>query len=438
MAELEQVFAAFADGKPDMDGKTFVKLCKDCKLLDKKLTATDVDLIFAKVAPKGQRRISLMHFDAALQHLATKKATPLEEVRSLISRSQGPALSGTQADAVRFHDDKSTYTGTHVNGGPERVSKGTGTATQLASSGMGAGQGGGSGATRPPSRSGVRRASEPSRGAVPAVKIPAGVFESVCRQLRTSELFGPSAARALEAAAEGATWTPPGTKATELRTKVADARGDLETALARSEAEVEELRKVVAQKDEAIAQLRRDVGKISAAPSAEDEAATARRPSKGPAAQGPPTQGPAAAAAPAASLQHAFSAFADGKPDMDQKSFVKLCKDVKLVDKGFTTTDADLIFAKVVTKGQRRIDFGQFSAALDQVAAKKGISAEATRDAVCRAGGPTLNGTVADHVKFHDDKSTYTGTHVNGGPESVGKGAGTATQLASSRMATGQ
>lgn len=32
-----------------MDGKTFAKLAKDCHLLDKKLTSTDVDLSFAKV-----------------------------------------------------------------------------------------------------------------------------------------------------------------------------------------------------------------------------------------------------------------------------------------------------------------------------------------------------------------------------------------------------
>lgn len=32
-----------------MDGKTFAKVSKDCHLLDKKLTTTDVDLIFAKV-----------------------------------------------------------------------------------------------------------------------------------------------------------------------------------------------------------------------------------------------------------------------------------------------------------------------------------------------------------------------------------------------------
>jgi hypothetical protein len=136
-------------------------------------------------------------------------------------------------------------------------------------------------------------------------------------------------------------------------------------------------------------------------------------------------------------LQHAFSAFADGKPDMDGKTFAKLCKDCKLLDKKFTATDVDLIFAKVAPKGQRRITFEQFGAALEHVATKKGTGVDAVHDAVCMAGGPTLNGTVADHVKFHDDKSTYTGTHVNGGPESVKKGGGTATQLASTGMSAG-
>jgi len=40
-----------------MDGKTFAKLAKDCKILDKKLTATDIDLVFAKVKAKELRKI---------------------------------------------------------------------------------------------------------------------------------------------------------------------------------------------------------------------------------------------------------------------------------------------------------------------------------------------------------------------------------------------
>lgn len=33
----------------DMEGKNFLKLCRDCRLLGKALTPTDVDLIFTKV-----------------------------------------------------------------------------------------------------------------------------------------------------------------------------------------------------------------------------------------------------------------------------------------------------------------------------------------------------------------------------------------------------
>ena len=41
-----------------MDGKVFAKVAKDCKILDKKLTNTDVDLIFAKIKDKSARKIT--------------------------------------------------------------------------------------------------------------------------------------------------------------------------------------------------------------------------------------------------------------------------------------------------------------------------------------------------------------------------------------------
>jgi hypothetical protein len=40
---------AHAQRSVDMDGKSFIKLCKDTKLVGKGLTSTDIDLIFAKV-----------------------------------------------------------------------------------------------------------------------------------------------------------------------------------------------------------------------------------------------------------------------------------------------------------------------------------------------------------------------------------------------------
>lgn len=41
-----------------MEGKTFAKFAKDSKLIDKKLTPTDVDLIFAKAKSKTERRLT--------------------------------------------------------------------------------------------------------------------------------------------------------------------------------------------------------------------------------------------------------------------------------------------------------------------------------------------------------------------------------------------
>lgn len=57
--------------------------------------------------------------------------------------------------------------------------------------------------------------------------------------------------------------------------------------------------------------------------------------------------------------------------EMEGKNFIKLCKDCKLMSKALTTTDIDLIFTKVKTKGARKIPFDQFVNAVDAIAAKK-------------------------------------------------------------------
>jgi hypothetical protein len=45
-----------------MDGRTFAKFAKDCKIIDKKLAATDIDLIFAKSKKKTERKITYAEF----------------------------------------------------------------------------------------------------------------------------------------------------------------------------------------------------------------------------------------------------------------------------------------------------------------------------------------------------------------------------------------
>lgn len=63
-----------------MDGKSFSKMCKDTKLIDKKLDATNVDLIFAKSKVKTERRIDFDQFITALSFCAEKKGMRNEEL----------------------------------------------------------------------------------------------------------------------------------------------------------------------------------------------------------------------------------------------------------------------------------------------------------------------------------------------------------------------
>jgi len=102
-----------------------------------------------------------------------------------------------------------------------------------------------------------------------------------------------------------------------------------------------------------------------------------------------------------------------GRCDMDSKTFVKMCKDASLVDKQLTTTVLDLIFnhTSVKAKGDKFIDFCQFEVALEVMAERRGADKDAVREKMLNLTSPVLKGTKADYVRFHDDKSTYTGAH---------------------------
>jgi len=122
-------FCKFGDktNHGEMDNSHFAKFCKDTGLIDKHCTATDVDIIFTKVKAKAERKIGFDKFDNALHEIAKKKfphlsaAEGYEQVATLIKSSKGPHAHGTKADQVKFHDDKSLYTGVHAKGGPSTV-----------------------------------------------------------------------------------------------------------------------------------------------------------------------------------------------------------------------------------------------------------------------------------------------------------------------------
>ena len=97
-----------------MEGKTLVKVAKDCSLLDKLVTTTDIDLIFAKVKTKGAKKITYQQFCSALDLISIKKGIPLQTLEAKILSVGGPVFTGTKTEKVKWHDDKSSYTGVYA------------------------------------------------------------------------------------------------------------------------------------------------------------------------------------------------------------------------------------------------------------------------------------------------------------------------------------
>jgi len=348
MDALAAVFQSYCGHGPQvsnhssMDGRSFGKVSKDCHLFDRKYTTTDADLIFPRVATKGQRRIDFEQFQAGLALIAEKKGCAVEAVVAQVASSSGPQLVGTKVDVAgcKFHDDKSSYTGTHVNGGPEAGALGVG--------------------------------SQPRVGGLAA-------------NLRLEANEGHHRAPAAAAAPLGGPAMGGGGPAPKAKASASP----------------------------------RPAGPAAGSPKAKASAS------------------PRPAGAAAGSVDAAYKAFCGRHDSMDGRSFTKACRDSGLLEQGFTTTDTDIIFAKSVTKGQRQMDVSQFKSALQHVADKKGVGIAEVNAKISGSSGPVLSGTKADYVAFHDDQSSYTGTHVNGGPESVNVGMGSATQLAGAGMGTG-
>ncbi|KAK7200782.1 p25-alpha [Novymonas esmeraldas] len=130
MADFQKTFEAFASfgsaPSKDMDNSHFSKMLKECKIIGKSFTSTDADLLFSKVKAKEARKITFTEFrEKAIPEIAAKMKKTPEEVETMISNA-APKSSGTKAEAVRFHDDKSTYTGAAKQGGPTNVDRNAG------------------------------------------------------------------------------------------------------------------------------------------------------------------------------------------------------------------------------------------------------------------------------------------------------------------------
>ncbi|CAJ1345732.1 unnamed protein product, partial [Effrenium voratum] len=119
-----------------------------------------------------------------------------------------------------------------------------------------------------------------------------------------------------------------------------------------------------------------------------------------------------------------YSFCAAGSLEWDGKCFLKLCRDTGLIDDTFSAVDADLIFAKVLQKGHRRIALPQLHEALALVAAKKGVDRSELLSEVAACEGPRIKGTKAAPPRLHDTGSQSMRRRIaDSGPHSARSGS---------------
>mmetsp|Transcript_18562 Transcript_18562/g.27196 ORF Transcript_18562/g.27196 Transcript_18562/m.27196 type:complete len:218 (+) Transcript_18562:92-745(+) len=119
--EIFLKFCRFGKGQSnttELDGKRWAKFCKENKFytINKKaFNATGADMVFAKVCRKAKFMSFNQFKDEALPEVASRCGVDVSEV---LGRIADPKNSGTKADYSKFHDDRSTWTGVALEGGP--------------------------------------------------------------------------------------------------------------------------------------------------------------------------------------------------------------------------------------------------------------------------------------------------------------------------------
>ncbi|KAL3156386.1 hypothetical protein ABBQ38_000700 [Trebouxia sp. C0009 RCD-2024] len=408
-------FASFAVRVPveDLDGAKFSKLCRDAKLLGKRFGAIDVDIVFAKVKVKGQRRIAFDQFVNALGIIAEKKGQALRDVVQAVLDAGGPSVIGTRAGYVKFHDDKSLYTGVYARGGPTNIEPSNELSALLDRSPAdirGVKFTGSPGVHSPLSGSMTARGSPASgsmtsRGHIQGLRTePAGFGYG------NSSPSGSMTAR--RTGASFATSSPSGSMTARGSPSFGSMSGRGTTSLSGSTAtRTPPPRSSVSQ------------GTVAARSTPSASRLSSAEPEQG------RTSISGDLKPQLVSVFKAFAAFGSGsgtqsspaKAAMDGASFAKLCRDSGLLGGKLNTTSVDIAFSKAKAKGARRMSFKEFENALELLASCKGVPGEELRQQVAASAGPLCNATQAAAVRLHDDKSTYTGVYSQGGPTVVDK-----------------
>jgi len=86
----EQTFRLFCGPHKGLERRDFVRLCKQCCLVDGKFTALDAHMVFNAAVPVSNSRMNLRGFEDALARVAAKKGSKQSSVRKMVAWFEKP------------------------------------------------------------------------------------------------------------------------------------------------------------------------------------------------------------------------------------------------------------------------------------------------------------------------------------------------------------
>jgi len=108
---LEAAFYNFCGaGRADMDNNSFLKMCKDCNFIDKRLAEAAVDILFssAKVKPSGGRSIDFSQFEIVLGLVAEKRCVTAQSVRAAVLEASTPLFPSAGQSHSRLGEKRNS------------------------------------------------------------------------------------------------------------------------------------------------------------------------------------------------------------------------------------------------------------------------------------------------------------------------------------------
>lgn len=405
-----------AHGAKDLDNNHFAKFCRDAHVITKAFKKTDIDLVFSKVVPKGKRRMDFLMFQQAVRLIAQKSGTNNADIMGKFETIHGQDMgNATKTEYSKFYDDKTTFTGAATYnenlGASEAHDKALGRREKTVAAAAAGRDGGddeddwdeckrvfmafadeaGTGNDKLDGREFIKLCVDCELISKKFTKNDVDVCFAVAARKEKQIDFDKFkiAIREMAKKKDEACYV--------TQKKIADSSGPKKHGATKADAV-----RFHDDKSTYTGAHGANVGRTDFGDDRHERLAGGQNASLE-ADEGEHDW---------AKVQVVYDKYG-GADGVASNEFCKICVDCNLFDKKFRKEDMDVLFSRVVTKGQRKLTYEQFQKAVRGIAQKKEVATSEVQTIIGKhTGGPELHGTQAEYVAFHDDKSLYTGAHV--------------------------